>query len=205
MAEVLASLSTPAIRQARAGYFRMMDRFVAGSGPGRLLIDKNPSMTALIPAVLRVNPQAKFMVALRDPRDVCLSCFMQPLPINPVSSSFLTLEGTVDEYCSLMGFWLEIRSKLPTPALEVRYEDVVDDVRTQADRTLSHLGLAWEPGVLNFDRHARTKLVRSPTYADVARPISRGAVGRWRNYRRHLEPYLAKLAPLVRAFGYEAE
>jgi len=45
--------------------------------------------------------------------------------------------------------------------------------------------------------------VRSPTYAEVAKPITRGAVGRWRNYQKHLEPHMQKLAPFVRAFGYE--
>jgi hypothetical protein len=37
----------------------------------------------------------------------------------------------------------------------------------------------------------------------VAKPISKGAVGRWRNYQKHLEPCLETLAPLVKAFGYE--
>ena len=31
----------------------------------------------------------------------------------------------------------------------------------------------------------------------------RGAMGRWRNYQKYLEPYLEKLEPFAKAFGYE--
>ena len=41
------------------------------------MIDKNPSLTYLIPAIVRVFPEIKLLIALRDPRDVVLSCFMQ--------------------------------------------------------------------------------------------------------------------------------
>jgi len=37
-----------------------------------LLIDKNPSLTTLIPRLIG-SAETKFLVALRDPRDVCLS------------------------------------------------------------------------------------------------------------------------------------
>ena len=70
----------------------------------RMLVDKNPALNSLIPAAARIFPEAKFLIALRDPRDVCLSCFMQSLSPNPISSSYLSLEGTVTQYLSVMGF-----------------------------------------------------------------------------------------------------
>jgi len=72
-----------------------------------------------------------------------------------------------------------------------------------ARRTLDFLGVAWDERVLRFDEHARQKLVRSPTYADVTKPVFKTAVGRWRHYQKYLEPHLAKLEPFVKAFGYE--
>ena len=143
------------------------------------------------------------LVALRDPRDVCLSCFMQPLPLGQGSSIFLTLEGAVQEYASVMGLWRAAAPCLAGSFLEVRYEDLVADLEGVSRRALEFLGAGWDERVLRFNEYARTKLVRSPTYAAVAQPISRGAVGRWRHYQKHLEPWLETLAPLVRAFGYE--
>jgi hypothetical protein len=72
-----------------------------------------------------------------------------------------------------------------------------------ARRTLDFLGVPWDARVLGFDAHARQKVVRSPTYADVTKPVYKRAVGRWRNYQKYLEPHLEKLAPFVKAFGYE--
>jgi hypothetical protein len=102
-----------------------------------------------------------------------------------------------------MGFWRSMAPRLPKPAIEVRYEDVVNDVASVSRQVLSFLGLEWDERVLKFDDHAKRKLVRSPTYAEVARPISKSAVGRWKNYAEYLEPSMPRLEPFLTAFGYE--
>jgi tetratricopeptide (TPR) repeat protein len=203
MLSVLESASPALLREARASYARCVESLLGRPLGEKLLVDKNPSLTLLIPAVVRVFPETKFLAALRDPRDVCLSFFMQPLPLNVASASYLTLEGTIEEYTVLMGIWRAMAARMPNPSIEVRYEDMVADLETVARKALQFLGVAWDPRVLRFDEHARQKLVRSPTYADVAKPISSGAIGRWRNYQKHLEPWLRKLEPFVKAFGYE--
>ena len=43
---------------------------------GRLHLDKNPAMNLMIPPMRRVFPELKLIVALRDPRDVIVSCFL---------------------------------------------------------------------------------------------------------------------------------
>ena len=202
MLSVLDSAAPERVRQARASYFQCMNLFHDNSIGDRLLIDKNPSLTPLIPAIIRVFPEAKFLVALRDPRDVCLSFFMQPLPLNLTSASYLSLEGTVKEYAALMGIWRDMGPRMRNPFIEVRYEELVEDLESVAKRVLEFLGLPWDARVLHFDEHARQKLVRSPTYADVAKPVFKGAVGRWRNYEKYLAPWSEKLEPFVKAFGY---
>ena len=203
MLAVLESASPARLKELRDVYFHCLEGFLGEPVGERLVLDKNPSLTALVPAFARVFPEAKFLVALRDPRDVCLSCFMQPLPLNDTSSSFLSLEGTVAEYISLMGLWQAVGPRLQNPHLQVRYEDVVENLESASRRALDFLGVPWDERVLRFDEHAREKLVRSPTYADVAQPVFQGAVGRWRNYQKHLEPHLARLAPFIKAFGYD--
>jgi hypothetical protein len=143
-------------------------------------------------------------VALRDPRDVVLSCFMMPhCPITTASATFLNLEGAAETYTRVMGIWRTLQPLVKNPCLEVRYEDMVEDLESVARKTLDFLGVAWDPCVLGFDEHARKKKVRSPTYADVTQPVYKRAVGRWRNYQKYLEPHLEKLEPFAKAFGYE--
>ena len=92
---------------------------------------------------------------------------------------------------------------MKNPSLEVRYEDMVDDLESLSRHVLDFLGAKWDERVLHFTEHAKNKAVRSPTYADVTRPVFKTAVGRWRNYQKYLEPCLGKLEPFLKAFGYE--
>lgn len=200
--EVLESAPISRLQQSRENYFRFTELFLGKQIGDRVLVDKNPALNVLVPAAARIFPEAKFLIALRDPRDVCLSCFMQPLSPNPVSSAYLSLEGTVTQYLSVMGFWRALLPRLRNPFLEVRYEELVDDLEGVARRALGFLGVAWDDRVMRFDEHARSKPLRSPSYAEVSKPVTKRAVGRWQNYRRHLEPYLTRLEPMLKTLGY---
>ena len=203
MLTVLEAADAPALQQARADYFRTMELYLGRPIANRLLLDKNPSRTFMIPAFLRIFPEIKLLIALRDPRDVVLSCFMQPQPFDPFTESNLSLEATIDSYAFTMGLWRTFAPLLAGRYLEVRYEDMVEDLESVTRKTLGFLGVPWNPCVLRFDEHARKKIVRSPTYADVTQPVYKRAVGRWRNYQKYLEPHLETLAPFAKAFGYE--
>jgi tetratricopeptide (TPR) repeat protein len=202
MLGILSGAGRERLQAARENYFARAGQFLGEAVGARLLLDKNPSVTFLLAAFVRVFPEARFLIALRDPRDVCLSCYMQSVPLNQASSAWLSLEGTVKEYGELMTMWLTLKPWLAGQALEVRYEEMVEDLPTVARRTLDFLGLTWDERVLGFDAHARQKAVRSPTYADVTRPVFKTAVGRWRNYQKYFEPHLAALEPFVQALGY---
>ena len=201
--QVLEAAPVSALLQSRHDYFRFTELFTGKATGGKLLVDKNPALNVLIPAVVRIFPEAKFLVAIRDPRDVCLSCFMQPLSLNPVSSAYLSLEGTVAQYASVMGFWRTVLPKLRNAWMEIRYEDAVENLETASRRVLAFLEVPWSEEVLRFHEHARSKPLRSPSYAEVTKPVFKTAVGRWRNYQKYLEPWVAKLDPFIKAYGYE--
>jgi hypothetical protein len=199
----LESLSRRMLQTTLANYFQFMEKVLGAPIGDRLLIDKNPALMALLPAFVRIFPEVKILVPLRDPRDVVLSCFMQTyLPVTLGSVAYQSLEETVDGYNLIMGGWKSAAAILPNPWLEVRYEEMVDDLPAAAKRVVDFLGLPWDARVLEFYQHAQQKHIHSPTYADVTRPIFKRAVGRWRNYQKYLEPHLPKLEPIIRALGY---
>ncbi len=168
----------------------------------RLHLDKNPAVNLMIPALRRVFPEIKLIVALRDPRDVIVSCFLRYLPITPVSVCFLTLDRAIDRFALDMGAWLKMRDMIGD-WIEVHYEDTVRDLAREARRVLEALALPWDDAVLNYRDRAKRKPVRSPSYEEVARPIFTNSIGRWQNYERHLAPVTAKLAPLIKSLGYD--
>ena len=169
----------------------------------RIHLDKNPPFTLLLPAILRLFPEMKVLIALRDPRDVVLSCFMQYLPLNTNSVCYLTLERTAERFMVDLGAWRRLREILLPCWLEVRYEDTVRNLEREARRALEFLGLSWDPSVLNYRDRVRTKAVASPTYEAVSQPLYTRAIGRWKNYEQYFEPLLPRLQPVVEALGYD--
>jgi tetratricopeptide (TPR) repeat protein len=168
----------------------------------RIHLDKNPTMTLLIPGMLRLFPETKLFIALRDPRDIIISCFMQYLPLNTNSVCFLTLERTARRYAHDLSVWLKLREIIPTPWLEIRYENCVADLERESRKALEFLGLPWDATVLNYRQRLKEKAVSSPTYEAVSKPLYTSAIGRWKNYQKYLESSLPILQPLIEAFGY---
>jgi tetratricopeptide (TPR) repeat protein len=201
--QALDSVPPSLIRHARENYFRCIELFLRRQIGSRLLVDKNPSLNLMIPMVARVFPEAKFLIALRDPRDVIVSCFMQALPPTPIGSAYLSLEGTVNQYANVMGFWLEMLPRMGNQWRYVRYEEMVEDLPAVARSVLEFLGVGFEDNVLKFYEHARAKRVTSPSRDDVRKPLYRTAVGRWQNYQKFLEPYLPRLDRFLKAFDYQ--
>jgi hypothetical protein len=126
---------------------------------------------------------------------------MQYLPLNTNSVCYLTLERAARRYAQDMGTWLKLRERIQSPWLEVRYEDCVSQLEREARRALEFLDLPWDPQVLQYRERLKSKAVSSPTYEAVSRPLYTSAIGRWRNYRKYIEPCLEVLQPCIKAFG----
>jgi tetratricopeptide (TPR) repeat protein len=170
--------------------------------PGLPLVDKLPLNLVHAAAISRAFPDARLVVSLRDPRDVCLSCFAQDFVPNEAMAQFFDLERTAALYAAVMSLWLELRERLEIPWLEVRYEDLVADLPTSARRLIDFLGLPWHEGVLRYHEEAAKRTVLTPSHQDVCQPIFTRARGRWRRYEQHLTPILPVLAPYLAAFDY---
>jgi Flp pilus assembly protein TadD len=100
----------PAVRrQARATYWQQTEAIFAETIGERMLLDKNPGMMILLPMVNWAFPEMKLLIALRDPRDVVLSCFMQKVPLTPISCNWLSLASTAQYYTRVMKTWLTVR------------------------------------------------------------------------------------------------
>src|SRR5882672_4814817 len=192
-AEVLDAIPADRIAAQRERYLTYMAAALQEPIGGRVHLDKNPTLTLLLPAILRLFPETRLLIALRDPRDVVLSCFMQFLPMNTNSVCFLTLERTARRYALDMGIWRRFREQIQSPWLEVRYEDAVMDLEKEARRALEFLGLSWEPQVLNYRDRLKDKAVSSPTYEAVSKPLYTSSIGRWKHYAKHFEPHLSML------------
>lgn len=201
-AKALDTLPAARRNELRRRYLKSLFREAQGEPVREILLDKNPTPTGSLHLWLRVFPESKILIALRDPRDVIISCFFQNLALTPLNANFLSLERAVKHYADLMDTWLRMRELGGFQWLETRYEDVVGNLEADGRRITEFLGLSWHADQAACHESARRKLVFSPTYSDVARPVHDRAIGRWRNYAAALEAFLPRLAPYIRAFGY---
>jgi tetratricopeptide (TPR) repeat protein len=76
------------------------------------LLDKLPLHTLNIPLIHRVFPRVKFLLALRHPCDVILSCYMQQFALNDGMSNFVDLDDAVRLYADTMSIWIECSEQL---------------------------------------------------------------------------------------------
>lgn len=203
-AEQLDKLASSRRREMRQRYLQSLLREVPGQPAQRVLVDKNPSPTMSLNTWLRVFPELKVIIALRDPRDVVISCFFLNIMLNATNVNFLSLERTARHYADLMDVWLRVRDLGGFEWIESRYEDVVADLEMEGRKVTEFLGLTWHPDQARFHETARRKVLYAPTYHDVTQPVYQRAVKRWERYAAALAPVQAALAPYCRAFGYPA-
>jgi hypothetical protein len=203
MGERLANLSAVRRADIRNRYKKSLLREIPEAPTSRFLLDKNPSPTSSLPVWLRVFPELKVIIALRDPRDVVISCFFLNIMLNVTNVNFLSLERTAKHYADLMGIWLRMRDLGGFDWIESRYEDVVVDLETEGRKVTRFLGLDWHPNQALYYENAEKKVLFAPTYHDVTRKVYSSAVGRWERYAAALEPVQAALEPYRRAFGYD--
>ena len=198
---MLEDLPEERLSDACARFWSEADSIV-GPRDGRILVDKLPLNIVDLGFANCLFPEARVVVALRDPRDVCLSCFMQFFRLNDPMVNFLDLERTARTYAAVMKLWLSYREALSLPWHEYRYEDLVDDFEGSLRGVLDFIGLAWHDDVARYRELVVQQDFATPSYRQVTRDLYKGAIGRWRAYRQELAPVLPVLAPFVAEFGY---
>lgn len=196
----LDGVSRAKLRKAGSDYQKSAQQYLSGGLQNRLLLDKNPMLTHFFGVALRFFPEMKSLILIRDPRDVCLSCYQQPVGVVTSNVSWLRVEDVMRSYQDIMGVWIKLREVLSDGWLEVRYEELVKNTDGEAKKAVEFLGLPWEEKTLDLKDEERT--IFSPTYADAIKPVYRTAVRKWERYGELLDPHLPLLDPLVRELGY---
>ncbi|MDP5277669.1 sulfotransferase [Sphingomonas sp. DG1-23] len=198
----LATMNAGEIAAARARYFDEVAR-IAPLAPGRMLIDKSPLFLNKVPLIKRLFPDARFILALRHPCDVLLSCFMSNFKLNRAMSNFLRLEDAAALYDLSFSHWERANALFPVAAHAIVYERLIENMEAEVCPLFDWLGLEWHAGALDHSRTARSRgLITTASYSQVTEPIYKRAAGRWHRYRAHLEPVLPVLAPWAEKFGY---
>ena len=98
----LASIDEGEAGRRRTLYWTRVRERLGEDLAGKTLVDKMPLHTLALPVIAKLFPDAVILFALRDPRDVVLSCFRRRFRQNAAMAEFLTLEGAAHYYDAVM-------------------------------------------------------------------------------------------------------
>lgn len=198
----LPDLGEADIEMYRALYFREVDNYLT-VGTDRLLVDKFPLNLNKVPLIHRLFPDARFILALRHPCDVVLSCLITSFRLNNAMANFLDLETTAHTYDQTFSFWEQSREIMPISVYTVKYESMVQDSEAELRPMFDFLELDWHAEALDHRRTAAARgAISTASYSQVTEPLYSRATGRWERYRPHLEAVLPILSPWVDRLGY---
>ncbi len=195
------TVSPAAMREVRGEQLyeigRRYDAAVAAMAPDAAtrVTDKMPSNFRYIGLIRLALPNARVIHAQRDIMDVALSCFTTSFTAEGMAwtGDLAELGRYARGYLRLMAHWHA--SLRPGEMLDVRYEDLIDDLESEARRIVAYCGLAWDERVLHF--HETKRPVRTASLAQVRRPLYRSSIGGWRAFSSQLQPFIDALGSSV--------
>jgi len=156
------------------------------------VVDKSPPNFRHLGLVALLNPGARVIHTVRDPRDVALSRFRHNFTRVSFATDFRHIADFYRQYRRLMDHWNAV---LPMPIHDVVYEDLVAEPAAHIPPMVAHVGVQYGDHFLNF--HERVQAVQSASLLQVRQPIHPKSVGGWRHYEKHLAPFLDALGDLT--------
>jgi tetratricopeptide (TPR) repeat protein len=198
----LATLDEEQAAAYRNSYWRRVASYGHRALGGKLFIDKLPFHTVKLPLIAALFPEAKILFALRDPRDVVLSCIRARFRINAYMIELLRLEDAAAFYSSVMELAEHYRRALPLTIYDVRHENLVADFEGECRGICTFLGIEWSETMRDFASRQRVRAVATPSAKQLSRGLSNAGIGRWRRYAEQLAPVMPVLSPWLKTFEY---
>lgn len=165
--ELLATLPDARLAELGAAYLKSVAAKRTTDKP--FFTDKQPANWMHAGLIRLILPNAKIIDMRRDPFACGLSIFRQHFARGAGwSYAIETIAARQHLYAGRMDHWAEA---MPGAILPVTLEALVDDPAATLRRVLDHLGLPFDPAVLDFHRSDRP--VFTPSSEQVRQPINR--------------------------------
>jgi hypothetical protein len=156
-------------------------------------IDKMPNNWLHVALISLILPNAKIVDVRRDPMDCCVSNFKQHFARGQHFSYSLPEVG--EFYCAYVHAMNAGQIARPGAIYRLHYENLVNDIESEARALLEFLGAPFEPSCTRFWENARA--VQTASSEQVRRRIYRSGLGHW----RHFAPWLGILSDTLSKHG----
>jgi tetratricopeptide (TPR) repeat protein len=173
---------------ARSLADRYLERLGRLNGAAVRVTDKMPLNFLHLGLIAALFSRARVVHCVRDPLDVCLSCYFQDFGSVTFSCDLKDLGSFYRDYVRLMAHW---RKVLPLALMDVVYEDLVERPEPVTRQLVSFCGLPWDARCLTY--HQNPRPVHTASQVQVRQPVYKSSVGRWRRYSKYLRPLFEAL------------
>ncbi|MEM7440923.1 MAG: sulfotransferase [Pseudomonadota bacterium] len=181
-------------KAGRRDLLAFADAYLAQStvqaGDAMRIVDKMPGNFMNVGLLHLAFPKARIVHMVRDPRDSGFSIWKNFFDTHAHQYAYdqAELAQFANNYLLLMQMWDDL---YPGAVYHLRYEDLVADQEAESRKLIAHLGLDWEPGVLEF--HKTERVVRTASVNQVRQKIYKSSVKSWEPYSDHLQVFLETL------------
>ena len=162
--------------------------------------DKTPAYIGHVDRLVATWPDARFVVLVRDGRDVALSVMNVPFGPNNAWAAGRS-------WATAIRRGRDAARRFRGRVLEIRYEDLVSKPAETVGAVCDFLGLGYSDEMLAIEQTDRSKVVadQSAWFANVWGGITTAAVGKWRTELtpRQIEAFETVAGDELRALGYE--
>jgi tetratricopeptide (TPR) repeat protein len=163
--------------------------------------DKMPLNEAQMGLIALLFPEAPLIHVIRHPLDIMVSAISNHFTHGLFCAT--ALETAATHYVRVMDLVQHYRAEMALRYLPVRYEDMVQDQEATVRSMLDFVGESFDPRCLQF--HENRRYARTASYAQVTEKLYDRSRFRYRNYRKHLEPVIPILQPVIERLGYTVD
>ena len=188
----------------RDEYFKNLNSYIGKKNYKDIVLDKMPLNIIYVGEIIKIFPNAKFILSLRHPYDSVLSCFMQSFELNSAMSNFLNLNDSAILYDLVMKLWKVYTEKLNINYHIIKYEEIINDFNNTIEKTLNFIDLKWSDDLTKFYETARKRnLINTPSYTQVNKPLYSSSINRWKKYENKINNIFPILDKWVNEFQYK--
>jgi len=151
------------------------------------IVDKAQLNFLYLGLIQLLFPRARIIHCIRNPVDVCLSCYFQDFTGDySFTHSLTALKAYYEGYTRLMNHWKDF---LALPVYELHYESLVTRPEEELNNLLTFCSLDWDQNCLEFYSNKRT--VNTASFTQVREPLYTHSIARYKNYTQHLQELLS--------------
>ena len=159
------------------------------SKKNKYLTNKLPGNFINIGLIKLSLPNAKIIHCERNPLDTCFSCYKTFFTeghaycysLEELTSFYMLYEKQMEYYKKIFGKQI----------LNVKYEDVINNIKNETKKILDYLDLSFEESCLEFYKNKRP--IQTASLVQARKPVFKSSINYWVKYKNFLKPLTDKL------------